>query len=115
MTFTDIDDAIARGPVLVGSPQQVIDKIMYFHESFGHDLQSLSLPTMIPHEQQLDMLARLAAEVIPVVRKSVPTTLWTDDDPYGGRPAFAGRTVPDAAAVIEGAPAGGGTSGANRG
>jgi alkanesulfonate monooxygenase SsuD/methylene tetrahydromethanopterin reductase-like flavin-dependent oxidoreductase (luciferase family) len=101
MTFTDIDDAIARGPVLVGSPQQVIDKIMYFHEAFGHDLQSFSLPTMIPHEQQMDMLARLAAEVIPVVRKQAPTNLWTDEDPYGGRPAFAGRTVPDAAAVTE--------------
>jgi alkanesulfonate monooxygenase SsuD/methylene tetrahydromethanopterin reductase-like flavin-dependent oxidoreductase (luciferase family) len=109
MTFLDIDDAIARGPALVGSPQQIIDKIMYFHEAFGHDLQSFSLPTMIPHEQQMDMLQRLAAEVIPVVRGHAPTTLWTEQDPYGGRPAFAGRTVPDAAAVIEeaqvGAPA----------
>jgi len=114
MTFTDIDDAIARGPVLVGSPQQIIDKIMYFHEAFGHDLQSFSLPTMIPHEQQMDMLSRLAAEVIPVVRKHAPTTLWTDDDPYGGRPAFAGRTVPDAAAVIEGATVTQSTGAANR-
>jgi alkanesulfonate monooxygenase SsuD/methylene tetrahydromethanopterin reductase-like flavin-dependent oxidoreductase (luciferase family) len=103
MTFTDIDDAIARGPVLVGSPQQIIDKIMYFHDAFGHDLQSFSLPTMIPHEQQMDMLERLAAEVIPVVRRQAPTTLWTDQDPYGGRPAFTGRTVPDAATIIEGA------------
>jgi hypothetical protein len=101
MTFTDIDDAIARGPVLVGSPQQIIDKIMYFREAFGHDLQSFSLPTMIPHEQQMDMLERLAAEVIPVVRAHAPTTLWTGQDPYGGRPAFTGRTVPDAAAVID--------------
>jgi hypothetical protein len=73
---------------------------MYWHEAFGHDLQSFSLPTMIPHEQQMDMLARLAAEVIPVVRKNAPTTLWTGQDPYGGRPAFAGSTVPDAAAVL---------------
>jgi hypothetical protein len=101
MTFTDIDDAIARGPVLVGSPQQIIDKIMYFREAFGHDLQSFSLPTMIPHEQQMDMLERLAAEAIPVVRAHAPTTLWTGQDPYGGRPAFTGRTVPDAAAVID--------------
>src|ERR1700722_16177794 len=100
MTFLDIDDAIARGPVLVGSPQQIIDKIMYFHEAFGHDLQSFSLPTMIPHEQQLDMLERLSSEVLPVVRRQAPTTLWTDQAPYGGRPAFAGRTVPDAAAAV---------------
>jgi hypothetical protein len=33
----------------------------------------------------------------------VKTTLWTSEDPYGGRPAFTGRTVPDAAAVIESA------------
>ena len=111
MTFTDIDDAIARGPVLVGSPQQIIDKIMYFHQAFGHDLQSFGLPTMIPHEQQMDMLERLAAEVIPVVREQAPTTLWTGQDPYGGRPAFAGRTVPDAAAVIEAATAPAGSLG----
>jgi alkanesulfonate monooxygenase SsuD/methylene tetrahydromethanopterin reductase-like flavin-dependent oxidoreductase (luciferase family) len=101
MTFRDIDHAITAGPVLVGSPQQIIDKIGYFHESFGHDLQSFSLPTMLPHEQQLEMLERLATEVIPVVRREIPTTLWTDQDPYGGRPAFAGRQIPDAAAVIE--------------
>jgi len=53
----------------------------------------------------MDMLERLAAEVIPVVRRQAPTTLWTDQDPYGGRPAFSGRTVPDAAAIIEAAQA----------
>jgi hypothetical protein len=56
---------------------------------------------MLPHEQQLDMLERLATEVIPVVRKEAPTTLWTDQDPYGGRPALAGRQVADAAAIID--------------
>ncbi|MGU3432550.1 LLM class flavin-dependent oxidoreductase [Actinomycetes bacterium M1A6_2h] len=90
-TFSSIDDAIERGPVLVGSPQQIIDKILYFHEAFGHDLQSFSLPTMIPHEQQLNMLERMAGEVIPTVRRAAPTTLWTEDDPYGGRPAVNGR------------------------
>jgi hypothetical protein len=51
------------------------------------------------------MLERLSAEVIPVVRAQVQTTLWTDQDPYGGRPAFTGRTVPDAAAIIQAATA----------
>jgi len=70
---------------------------------------------MIPHEQQLDMLSRLAAEVILVVRKHAPTTLWADEDPYAGRPALAGRTVPDAAAVIEGAAVAEARPAANRG
>ncbi|HEY4454479.1 MAG TPA: hypothetical protein VGN81_09240 [Pseudonocardiaceae bacterium] len=64
---------------------------------------SPSTTTMLPHERQLDMLERLAGEVVPVVRREAPTTLWTDGEPYGGRPAFAGRSVPDAAAVIEAA------------
>ncbi|MFG1667906.1 LLM class flavin-dependent oxidoreductase [Streptomyces sp. Y7] len=100
MTFATIDDAIERGPVLVGSPQQIAEKILWWHEAFGHDLQSFSLPTVIPHEQQLAMLERFASEVIPVVRKAAPTTLWGDGDPYGGRPAVHGRTVADAAAEI---------------
>ena len=101
MTFASIEDAIERGPVLVGSPQQVAEKILWWHEAFGHDLQSFSLPTVLPHEQQLEMLARLASEVVPVVRRAAPTTLWTDADPYGGRPAAHGRTVADAAAEVE--------------
>jgi hypothetical protein len=87
MTYTDIDRAIAEGPVLAGSPQQIIDKIMYWHEAFGHELQSFSLPTIIPHEQQLDMLERLATEVIPVVLASAPSTLWSAQDRTApGRP-----------------------------
>lgn len=101
--FRDIDHAIAEGPALVGSPQQVIDKILDYHDSFGHDLQSISLPTTLPFEEQLHILERLATEVIPVVRKAAPTTLWTDDDPYGQRPAFTGAQQPNAAAVIEAA------------
>lgn len=46
------------------------------------------------------MLERLAAEVIPVVRKAAPTTLCSDRDPYGGRPAAHGRTSADAAVAM---------------
>lgn len=91
MTFRDIDSAIERGPVLVGSPQQVAEKILWWHEAFGHQLQSFSLPTMIPHEQQLEMLARFASEVAPVVRAAAPSRLWEPgQDAYATRPAFAG-------------------------
>jgi hypothetical protein len=71
----------------------VADKVLWWHEAFGHGLQSFGLLTMIPHEQQPGMLERLATEVIPVVRKAAPDTLWSGDDPYGGRPAFAGGTI----------------------
>ncbi|UVJ39292.1 LLM class flavin-dependent oxidoreductase [Arthrobacter sp. CJ23] len=98
--FRDIHQAVAEGPSLVGSPEQVIDKILSYHELYGHDLQSISLPTTLPFEQQLDILERFALEVIPAIRAAAPTTLWESADPYGGRPAFAGASEADAAATI---------------
>lgn len=98
--FRDIDHAVAEGPALVGSPQQVIDKILSYHQLFRHDLQSISLPTTVPFEQQLEILERFATEVIPTVRREAPTTLWGDADPYGARPAFAGAQVADAEAAV---------------
>jgi alkanesulfonate monooxygenase SsuD/methylene tetrahydromethanopterin reductase-like flavin-dependent oxidoreductase (luciferase family) len=98
--FRDIDHAVAEGPALVGSPEQVIDKILRYHELYGHDLQSISLPTTLPFGQQLDILERFALEVIPAVRASAPTSLWESGDPFGGRPESAGATEPDAAAAV---------------
>ena len=83
--FRDIEHAVAEGPALVGTPQQVIDKIARFHGRLGHDLQSISLPTTVPFEQQLEILERFADEVAPVLRREFPTTLWTDADPHGLR------------------------------
>ena len=79
--YRDIDHAVADGPVLVGTAQQVIDKIARFHGRLGHSLQSISLPTTVPFEQQLEILERFATDVIPVLRRELPTTLWTEDDP----------------------------------
>jgi alkanesulfonate monooxygenase SsuD/methylene tetrahydromethanopterin reductase-like flavin-dependent oxidoreductase (luciferase family) len=98
--FRDIDHAVAEGPALVGSPEQVIDKILSYHELYGHSLQSISLPTTLPFEQQLDILERFALEVVPAVRASAPTTLWESADPFGGRPGFAGATQQDAASAV---------------
>lgn len=78
--YRDIQHAVAEGPVLVGTAQQVIDKIGRFHERLGHSLQSVSLPTTVPFAQQLDILERFATDVIPVLRRELPTTLWTAED-----------------------------------
>lgn len=83
--FRDIEHAVAEGPALVGTPQQVIDKIARFHGRLGHDLQSISLPTTVPFAHQLDILHRFATEVAPVLRRELPTTLWTELDPASDR------------------------------
>lgn len=98
--YRDIDHAVADGPALVGSPEQVIDKILSYHALYDHDLQSISLPTTLPFAQQLEILERFALEVIPAVRAAAPTILWDDGDPYAGRPESAGSTEADAAARV---------------
>lgn len=98
--FRDIDHAVAEGPALVGSPEQVIDKILSYHSLYGHDLQSISLPTTLPFGQQLEILERFALEIVPAVRAAAPTTLWEPTDPFGGRPEFAGATSPDASGTV---------------
>ncbi|MGW9113771.1 LLM class flavin-dependent oxidoreductase [Microbacterium sp. NPDC055683] len=87
--FRDIRHAVAEGPALVGTAEQVVEKIIRFHDRLGHALQSVSLPTTVPFERQLEILERFATEVAPVLRRRLPTTLWTDADPVGNRRADA--------------------------
>ncbi len=59
-----------EGAVLVGSPQEVIDKILYEYELFGNTrfLAQMSLGTM-PHDKILRAIELLGSEVAPEVRK----------------------------------------------
>lgn len=68
---------MAGGPQLIGSPQQIIDKILGFHAAYRHDLQSVTVDGFgLPHEEQLETLQRFAEEIAPVVRREAPSTLW---------------------------------------
>ena len=79
--FRTLEDAIAHGPQLIGSPQQIIDKILGFHEVYRHDLQSVTVDGFgLGHAEQLETLQRFAEEIAPVVRREAPSTLW---DPPG--------------------------------
>jgi len=62
----------ARGALLVGDPQQVIDKILWEHELFGHQrfLMQMSVGTM-PHDRIMRSIELLGTVVAPAVRRSV--------------------------------------------
>ncbi|MFJ8861172.1 LLM class flavin-dependent oxidoreductase [Streptomyces sp. NPDC102451] len=75
--FRTIEDAIADGPQLIGSPQQIIDKILGFHSVYRHDLQSITVDGFgLSHGEQLETLQRFAEEIAPVVRREAPSSLW---------------------------------------
>ena len=61
-----------EGSLLVGSPQQVIDKILYEHELFGNTrfLAQMSVGTM-PHDKLMHSIELLGTKVAPEVRKHV--------------------------------------------
>lgn len=65
-----------EGALLVGSPQEVIDKIMYEYELFHHDrfLLQLSVGTL-PHEKLLHAIELFATEVAPVIRRETSPVL----------------------------------------
>lgn len=62
-----------QGALLVGSPQEVIDKILFEHELFGHTrfLAQMSLGAM-PHDKILHAIELLGTIVAPAIRKALP-------------------------------------------
>ena len=69
-SFRTIEEAVERGPALVGSPERVAEKILDYHASYRHDLQSVSINHVLD--------PRAAARRAAAVRG-------------GGRPAGQGR------------------------
>lgn len=61
-----------KGSLLVGSPQQVIDKILYEHELFGNTrfLLHISVGTL-PHDILMRAIELLGTVVAPAVKKAV--------------------------------------------
>jgi len=61
-----------RGALLVGSPQQVIDKILFQHSIFGHQrfLAQMSVGTM-RHAGVMRSIELLGTKVAPVVRQEI--------------------------------------------
>jgi alkanesulfonate monooxygenase SsuD/methylene tetrahydromethanopterin reductase-like flavin-dependent oxidoreductase (luciferase family) len=60
-----------HGAFATGSPQEVVEKILFQHEIFGHDrfLLQLTVGTM-PHDQVLRAIELYGTEVAPAVRRA---------------------------------------------
>ena len=60
-----------RGHLFVGSPQQVIDKILFQHEIFQHDRFLLQSTGVIPHTEMMRSIELFGTIVAPEVRNAV--------------------------------------------
>jgi alkanesulfonate monooxygenase SsuD/methylene tetrahydromethanopterin reductase-like flavin-dependent oxidoreductase (luciferase family) len=64
-----------RGALLIGSPQEVVDKILFEHQLFHHQrfLIQLSVGTM-PHDKMMRAIELLGTIVAPAVRREISST-----------------------------------------
>jgi probable LLM family oxidoreductase len=76
MTRQDFDASrTLRGANFVGSPQEVIEKILFQHEIFGHQRFLLQMTVgSMPHAQVLRSIELFGTEVAPAVRKELERT-----------------------------------------
>lgn len=67
----DLETMMAETPLLVGSPQQIIDRVMHQHEIYGDYARQMFLIDHggIPKDVVLEQIDILGSQVLPVLRK----------------------------------------------
>ncbi|GIT43137.1 MAG: hypothetical protein Ct9H300mP11_10730 [Chloroflexota bacterium] len=72
--FHSLEDAIERSSALVGSPQQIIDKVLRYHEQMGHEVLALNSDgvglTSLQHRATLELFQ---SDIAPVLRRQIPS------------------------------------------
>jgi probable LLM family oxidoreductase len=87
------------GAFFLGSPQEVIDKIMAQYEVFGHDRMMIQLGFGdVPQKEMLKSIELLGSEVAPVVRREIASrtpaaTGTTSGTPSSATPAAGGGSA----------------------
>ncbi|HWO60160.1 MAG TPA: LLM class flavin-dependent oxidoreductase [Umezawaea sp.] len=76
--FTTVEDAVERSSALIGSPEQIIDKVHRYHERFGHEVLHISADrdglTDREHRETLELFQ---TDIAPVLRRELPSRdLW---------------------------------------
>jgi alkanesulfonate monooxygenase SsuD/methylene tetrahydromethanopterin reductase-like flavin-dependent oxidoreductase (luciferase family) len=74
VVFETIEDFVARSSALVGSPQQVVDKVGRYHEQLGHEVIHLSADadggSAVQKRRSFELFQ---SEVAPVLRALIPS------------------------------------------
>ena len=96
VVFETLEDFVERSSALIGSPQQVVDKVHRYHEHFGHSVLHLHADAGgLSDTQHRDSLELFQSAVAPVLRKEIP------DPPFAWGPVLPAAPVPAAAPADE--------------
>ena len=87
--FPTLEDFIARSSALIGSPQQVIEKVHRYHEQLGHRVLHLHADAGgLSERQHRDALELFQSDIAPVLRREIPDPPW-EWAPAGVQPSAA--------------------------
>ncbi|MGW3287205.1 LLM class flavin-dependent oxidoreductase [Streptomyces sp. NPDC001002] len=88
VVFETLEDYVERSSALIGSPQQVIDKVHRYHEQFGHTVVHLHADASgLSDAQHRDSLELFQSAVAPVLRTDIP------DPPFDWGPVLPTPSV----------------------
>ncbi|MFM9449222.1 LLM class flavin-dependent oxidoreductase [Streptomyces acidiscabies] len=83
VVFETVEDFVERSSALIGSPQQVIEKVHRYHAEFGHTVLHVHADAGgLTDTQHRDSLERFQGEVASVLRKEIP------DPPFDWAPVL---------------------------
>ncbi|TDD54990.1 hypothetical protein E1286_04630 [Nonomuraea terrae] len=72
--YDTVEDWIANSSVLVGSPQQIIEKVSEQHRLFGHEVMHIHVDgEILAEEDYRATLELLFTDIAPVLRKELPS------------------------------------------
>ena len=74
VVFHSVEDAIERSSALIGSPQQIIEKIQRYHAQMGHEVLSINSDSAgLTAKQHRASLELFQSDIAPVLRKAIPS------------------------------------------
>ncbi|MFF1513173.1 LLM class flavin-dependent oxidoreductase [Streptomyces sp. NPDC058305] len=85
--FPTLEDFVERSSALIGSPQQIIEKVHRYHEQFGHSVLHLHADAGgLTDRQHRTGLELFQSDVAPALRREIP------DPPFAWGPVLAPPT-----------------------
>jgi alkanesulfonate monooxygenase SsuD/methylene tetrahydromethanopterin reductase-like flavin-dependent oxidoreductase (luciferase family) len=101
VVFETIEDFVDRSSALIGSPQQVIDKVGRYHEQLGHEVIHLSAEADgVTVGQKRRSLELFQSDVAPVLRERIPSRpLVAQSSRQDAAQTSAARRIPESVHV----------------
>ncbi len=83
--FPTLEDFVERSSALVGSPQQVVEKVLRYHAGLGHEVLHLHADgdglTPSAHRASLELFQ---SDVAPLLRAAIPSRPLAGPIPFTG-------------------------------